>query len=445
MGSCIRAHTHLCASPWILKCLAVPTSPPSSPWRNAVTASQFDTMAMLNIKAWKAVADACNCKWDRGDPSKTTWSPTGIRETTGIRERQSPLRLELPLLTLLQDMMACATHPVVFTPDLFISVHGPLREYALRFEVVHDADKTSAVLFGHGDAAGMEAVEEAEAQDSRATRRAADSLLRASAELLRHVEAAGEEEVEVAEEASASLSQTIPKEAAVALRTARKAAVAKLGRSLARFTTSYMVPLWKALILHCPSHLCSSLHVLVTLPRRDGPNLHLTIREFKEDVTVFYPNTVDMAGQMCLLPVPCRYLRLTHVQPPAPVAVLDIPNRTPWQVSCSSCLCFFFFSCDAPYNYLTQLSFHLAVAWACWYLQEDVAIFNQAFVAAEKAVFNALVPLAEMDGGFFFAWDNPLTGQCTAFGTRFFMQNFDTTQALSHTICYLQLWRYPST
>ena len=82
---------------------------------------------------------------------------------------------------------------------------------------------------------------------------------------------------------------------------------------------------------------------------------------------------------------------------------------------------------------------------ALWHWQDDVLIFDTACGVAEAAVFDALTPLAEMDGGFFFAWDNPLTGQCTAFGTRFFMQNFDSKQALPHTIFYLQLWPNHST
>ena len=267
------------------------TLPAHLPWQTEVTAAQFDAMALRSTEIWKAVCQACACRWDGAKPHLTTWSP----QTKGTHNK----KLRIPLITLLRDVMACAPHPVAFTPALFAAVHGKPMRYAIVFEDQAESDET--------EKATVEAMEEAETEEAT----------------VEAMEEAGE--AEESEEAK-------PR--------ARRATFGHLGRSLMRFATAHMVPLWTRLLEVCGTeHFCKELHVLVTLPIREGPNLHLTLQAFKEDVTVFYPNTLDKPGQRCLLPVPSKFLRLTHVQPPVPVQVLDTPARTPWQVSCSSCVC----------------------------------------------------------------------------------------------------------
>ena len=64
-------------------------------------------------------------------------------------------------------------------------------------------------------------------------------------------------------------------------------------------------------------------------------------------------------------------------------------------------------------------------------LQNDLKAFHQDWNTMEQRLLETLVQLAESDGCFFCAVDNPQTAQCKAFATRFFLPNFSKEQIQS--------------
>ena len=65
---------------------------------------------------WAQIAGACG-QSPFVTPSSTVWSPPGCAAAENV------CGLEIPILQLLNDMIASATHPDVFNWDLFLAVH----------------------------------------------------------------------------------------------------------------------------------------------------------------------------------------------------------------------------------------------------------------------------------------------------------------------------------
>lgn len=57
--------------------------------------------------------------------------------------------------------------------------------------------------------------------------------------------------------------------------------------------------------------------------------------------------------------------------------------------------------------------------------QDDLKAFLEDWDTQREQLFQSLVQLAELGGCFFCATDNPQTGQCRAFASKFFLANFD--------------------
>ncbi len=100
-------------------------------WGKTVTCDEFDTVCLAHFPVWKDLATACGIAFS-ARPSVSTWTPSSARRT-GIN-------LRIPIVTLLNDMMACACHPASFTWELFMAVHSAtLAGYCRRFSTESDS------------------------------------------------------------------------------------------------------------------------------------------------------------------------------------------------------------------------------------------------------------------------------------------------------------------
>ena len=89
------------------------------PWLPlAMTEKQFTCLCTLNPegrRAWEAIKNVCAAQ-NIEDPLKVAWNP----KCQQPRGRQ---KMYLPVFSILQDMMLCATHPRAFSWEAFVSVH----------------------------------------------------------------------------------------------------------------------------------------------------------------------------------------------------------------------------------------------------------------------------------------------------------------------------------
>jgi hypothetical protein len=94
-------------------------------WRPHVTEREFDIFCAAHLGRWKQVADCLQCTWS-ARASLQMWRPRN--------EAAQVLDLQIPILTLLNDMMACASHPNAFQWRAFTVLHAAdLVAYCMKF------------------------------------------------------------------------------------------------------------------------------------------------------------------------------------------------------------------------------------------------------------------------------------------------------------------------
>lgn len=206
-------------------------------WRSDIAAGEFDTFCLCNMEAWVNVARTCGVTPFEARPSDAVWTPPHGADQAGIAS------LAIPVLQILNDMIASATHPAAFSWELFMAVHDcTMAGYAKQFI------RTS----GSPDLSGV--------------RRCA----------------------------------------------LNRAQTRNLGRDLCNFGSEHLLPLWRAVQTSFQRFRSEVLHVVTTLPVRETPTLNIVIDGYQENVSVFYPNTVDKPGDLCLFSIPCRFLKVTR-------------------------------------------------------------------------------------------------------------------------------------